>query len=564
MWCIDISLSLLSFVTVAYVIVNFEAVSVKETFADPLSPLELGMGSTLILLIMEATRRTVGIPLVVIVFFGLVYVYAGPSFPGVFAHAGWAIEDIVSFMYLGLQGIFGIPLGVSATYAFLFILFGAFLFTTGVSSFFIDLAMLAAGRSRGGPAKVAVMASALFGTISGAVVANVYGTGTLTIPMMKRLGYQPNFAGAVEAVASTGGHLMPPVMGTVAFVMADVTGIPYSEIAKAAALPAILYFFALVMMIHFEACKEGLQGLPEEEIPNKSETLKKIYLLIPLVFLVYIIFQGYTPFRAAFFAILATVVVGAFKKETRMGVKKFFQTLERGAKDSLIIATATASAGIIVGVVSMTGVGLQVTGIIISLGKGTLLVPLILTMVACLILGMGIPSVPAYMIVAALAVPTLMKLGVPAMSAHLFSLYFALISVITPPVALAAYAAASIADSNMLRTGVTASRLGIVAYFVPYMFVYSPALLLIGSWGSVVLAAGTALLGTTGLAAGLERYFMHEMKKYESLAFIVGGLLLIFPGVRTDIFGILCLGLGLLSQIAGRRKMRAEGVGLAG
>ncbi len=563
MWGIDIALSVLSFVTVAYIIVNYEAVSVKETFADPLTPMEVGLGSALILLILEATRRTVGIPLVVIVVFGLVYVYAGPSFPGVFAHAGWSFEDIVSFMYLGLQGIFGIPLGVSATYAFLFILFGAFLYTTGISGFFIDLAMLAAGRSRGGPAKVAIMASALFGTISGAVVANVYGTGTLTIPMMKRLGYQPNFAGAVEAVASTGGHLMPPVMGTVAFVMADVTGIPYSEIAKSAALPAILYFFALVMMVHFEACKKDLRGLPEDEIPDKSKTLRNCYLLIPLVFLVYIIFQGYTPFRAAFFAILATVAVGAIKKETRMGPKKFFQTLEKGAKDSLIIATATASAGIIVGVVSMTGVGLQVTGIIISFGKGTLLVPLILTMVACLILGMGIPSVPAYMIVAALAVPTLIKLGVPTMSAHLFSLYFALISVITPPVALAAYAAASIAESNMLRTGLTASRLGIVAYVVPYMFIYSPALLLMGSWGSVVLATITAFVGTTGLAGGLERYFLHEMKRYEALAFIVGGLLLIFPGVLTDTFGVLCLGIGLLSQFAKRRKMRAEGVGLA-
>ena len=564
MWCIDIALSLLSLVVVSYVIVNYEDVSVRETFADPLSKLEMVMGVALILLILEATRRTIGMPLVLIVIFGIFYVYAGPYIPGTFGHGGWSFEDIVSFTYLGLQGIFGIPLGVSATYAFLFILFGAFLFNTGISRFFIDLAMLVAGRSRGGPAKVAVMASALFGTISGAVIANVYGTGTLTIPMMKRLGYKPQFAGAVEAVASTGGHLMPPVMGTVAFVMADVTGIPYMEIAKSAALPAILFFFALIMMIHFEACKKGLRGLPEEEIPNRASTLKNSYLLLPLIFLVYIIFQGYTPFRAAFFAILATVAVGALKKETRMGLKKLLQTLEKGARDSLIIAAATASAGIIVGVVSMTGVGLRVTGIIISLGEGTLLIPLFLTMIACLILGMGIPSVPAYMIVAALAVPTLIKLGVPMMSAHLFALYFALISVITPPVALAAYAAASIAGSNMLRTGLTAFRLGIVAYVVPYMFVYSPALLLMGSWRNVAVSAFTAFLGATGLAAGMERYFLRETKIHETAAFVAGGLFLIFPGIRTDGLGILFLGLGLLSQLIGIRRMPAKDAGLPG
>jgi TRAP transporter 4TM/12TM fusion protein len=558
MRAIDILLALLSFIAVAYVVVNYVELSARETFADPLSKPEMLLGTLLILLILEATRRTVGFPLVVVVIVGLIYVYAGPHFPGAFAHSGWSAEDIVSFMYAGLGGIFGIPLGVSATYAFLFILFGSFLYSTGISGFFIDLAMTAAGRSRGGPAKVAVVSSALFGTISGAVIANVYGTGNLTIPMMKRLGYHPRFAGAVEAVASTGGHLMPPVMGTVAFVMADVTGIPYVEIAKSAALPAILYFLALILMIHFEACKKGLKGLPDEEIPDKRKTLQDSYLLIPLVFLVYIIFQGYTPFRAAFFAILATVVVGVVKKATRMGPRKLLQTMERGAKNSLIIAAATASAGIIVGVVHMTGVGLQVTGIIISLGKGTLIIPLFLTMIACLILGMGIPSVPAYMIVASLAVPTLMKLGVQTMSAHLFALYFALISVITPPVALAAYAAASISGANMFRTGITASRLGIVAYLVPFMFVYSPALLLMGSWVEVVLATLTALLGVTVLAAGLERYFFQELRIYEVLMFVAGGLLLIMPEYRTDAVGIVLVGLVFLNQFIGKHRETAR------
>lgn len=543
--CVDIFFSILSFLTIGYIALYYEEISMRMPLASPVSNFDFLFGLISIFLILEATRRTVGLPLVLIVIAGLFYVHVS---------AEWSVKDIISFMYLSLEGIFGIPLGVSATYAFLFILFGAFLYTTGIGHFFISLATAVAGAGRGGPAKISVIASALFGTISGATIANVYGTGNLTIPMMKRMGYKPEFAGAVEAVASTGGQIMPPVMGAVAFVMADVTGIPYIEIAKSATLPAILYFFALIMMIHFEACKKGLSPLPRNEIPAWYSILRNSYLIIPIIFLVYIIVQGYTPFRAAFFSILAALAISSMKKETRLGIKGLLFTLEKGAKESLMIATATASAGLIVAVIAMTGLGLQVTNVIISLSKGTLLIPLLLSMVACMILGMGLPTVPAYIIVAAISVPTLIKLGVPIMGAHLFALYFAIIAVITPPVALAAYAGASIAGSNMFKTGLFAFRLGSVAYVVPYMFIYSPLLLLMGNWRGIGQAIITALVGVVGLAAGMEKWFLRDMKIYEILLFIMGGLLLIFPGWRTDLPGILCIGAGLLSQYFGKGK----------
>lgn len=560
LYFLDLLLAALSVIVIGYVAFNYEAISARDPLGSSVSNLDIAMGICAILLILEATRRTIGIALTSIVIFALIYAYAGPYFPGVFAHRAWAIGDIISFMFLSLEGIFGIPLGVSATYAFLFILLGAFLYATGVGQLFIDLACSIAGKSKGGPAKIAVIASALFGMISGASVANVYGTGNFTIPMMKKLGYKPKFAGAVEAVASTGGQLMPPVMGTVAFVMADVTGIPYLNIAIAALVPAILYYLSLITMVHFEACKKGLKPLSKAEIPLWKNTLAKSYLLIPLFFLVYIISEGYTPFRAAFFTILLTVVVSAVKRSTRMGWRDVLKALERGARDSLMIAMATAAAGIVVGVVAMTGVGLMFTGLILSLAKGYLFVALFLTMLACMIMGMGIPTVPAYIVVASITIPTLMKLGVPIMSAHLFALYFAVIAVITPPVALAAYAGASIAGSNMLWTGVVAFRLGIVAYVVPYIFVYNPAILLIGTWEKIVPVVLTATIGTISLAVGLERWFVYKLRIYEVIAFVVGGFLLIVPGLQTDLIGFICIVVGLLTQYLGRPKNVGLGV----
>jgi len=551
---VDLLLTVLGVASIGYVVVNHEMLSEFEPMSTRANDYQFVLGLIAIGLTLEAVRRTVGMALVLVVTVALAYVHLGPYFPGRFAHPGWSLNEMVSYLYLGMDGIFGIPLGVSATYAFLFILFGAFLYATGVGGYFITVATSLAGRSKGGPAKVAVLSSALFGTITGATVANVYGTGNFSIPLMKRLGYSPVFAGAVEATASTGGQIMPPVMGAVAFVMADVTGIPYVQIALAALLPALIYFFALIMMVHFEAIKKNLQGLPRSEIPPRREVLKRSYLLLPVIFLVYILIDGYSPFRAAFFGIIATVLVSLLRKETRMSVRGFFDTLAKGARESLLIATATAAAGLIVGCISMTGIALQVTNLIIGFSGETLIIPLILAMVACIIMGMGMPTVPAYIIVASIAVPSIVKLGVPVIAAHMFALYFAVVAAITPPVAIAAYAAASISGGNMLQTGVAASRLGIAAFVVPYMFVYSPALLLIGSWEWVALSIATALVGTTSLAAGLERWFTGPMRHHETVLFIAGGLLLIFPGVLTDVLGIACIAVGIISQRSSRRS----------
>ena len=552
---IDIVLILLSLLSFGYVVYYYDDISVRELMASPVSTNQLILGAIAIILILEATRRTIGIPLMIVVMVALTYVYAGQYFPGGFVHKGWSFEKIIAIMYLSMDGIYGVPLGVSATYAFLFILFGAFLHATGVGQFFITLATSVAGRARGGPAKIAVVASALFGTISGATMANVFSTGNFTIPMMKRLGYRPNFAGAVEAVASAGGQIMPPVMGAVAFVMSDVTGIPYLQIVKAAILPALLYFFALMMMIHFEAIKLDLRGLPPEEVPALRNVMRNLYLLGPVILLVVILIAGFSPFRAAFFAIVGCVFVSMFRAETRLNLRGFALTLEKGARDAVMIAAATGCAGIIVGAVAMTGVAVEVTGLILSFGQEFLLIPLMLTMFACIIMGMEMPTVPAYIIVAALAVPTLIKIGVPVMPAHLFALYFAVVAVITPPVCSAAYAAASISGGDMLMTGLTATRLGIVAFVVPYMFVYSPALLMNAPWPRVLLAIVTAMVGVISLAAGLERFFFEAMKKYEVPCFIAGGLLLIFAGWRTDILGFICVTAGYLSQYQRRRKL---------
>jgi len=555
---IDVGSAALALIAFGYIAVNYDDISTRMGLASPVSEGEFVLGIIAFWVILEGARRTVGLPLSLVVLFAVVYVYAGPYFPGRFAHRGYSITDIIAFMYLSFEGVFGVAMGVSSTYAILFIIFGAFLYMTGVGNFFIRLAASVSGRSRGGPAKIAVIASAFFGTISGATMANVYGTGSFTIPMMKRLGYRAEFAAAVEAVASTGGQIMPPVMGAVAFVMAEVAGYPYVEVAIAAALPACLYYLALLMMVHFRAVKRGLRGLPKEEVAPFGYVVKNSYLLIPVVFLVVILIQGYTPFRAAFLAILATIVVSAVRKENWIGLKGILLALEKGARDAIMVACACAAAGVVVGAVSMTGLGIQVTGLILELSRETLIIPLILTMIACIILGTGLPTVPAYIITATLAVPTLVKLGVPLMAAHMFALYFAIISVITPPVAVAAYGAAGIAGANMWKTGITATQLGIVAYVVPYMFAYNPALLLMGSWERVVLAAISGIFGVTVLAAGLERFLFTPMKTHEVILFVLGGLLLMTPGWRTDLIGVFLVTGGFVGQYLARSRRSHE------
>ena len=535
---LDVLLALGSVVCIGYVAGNYDYVVNREGLASPVSDGELLLGMATFALILEGLRRVAGWPLVLVTLSALVYTWAGPYLPGLLAHRGWSWRLIVASMYLDQDAIFGVPLGVSATYAALFILFGSFLNITGAGRFFIDLACSVAGGTRGGPAKIAVLSSALFGSVSGSPVANVYGTGSFTIPMMIRLGYKRAFSAAVEAAASTGGAIMPPVMGAVAFLMADITGIPYASIALSAALPAVLYYFAVGLMVHYEAVKEDLKGLPPEEIPSGRQVMRNLYLAIPLVGLVYTLSSGFTAFRAAFIAVVLSIAVSFIRKETRLTPGKALEALDQGGKDMVLIALTTAASGIIIGMVALTGLALRFTSLVLSFSGAGLIFPMGLTMVACLILGMGMPAAPAYIIVAALAIPSLIELGVSTLAAHMFAFYFAVLSNVPPPVAMAAYAAASIAGSPMLRTGMIASKLAFTGFLVPFLFVYGPALLLKGSVPEIIWASLTSVLGVICLASGLQGWMLGPATWLERAILVGAAFALIKPGLVTDALGL--------------------------
>src|SRR5512139_1563971 len=462
------------------------------------------------LLTLEAARRIVGLPIVVIASTFLVYAYLGPYFPGFLTHRGYSVERIVSHMYFTTEGILGIPLGVSATFIFLFILFGAFLEKTGIGKLFIDIANAIAGWAAGGPAKVAVITSALEGTVSGSSVANTVGSGSFTIPMMKKLGYRPEFAGAVEASASTGGQIMPPVMGAAAFLMAEFIGIPYIDIAKAAAIPACLYFAGIFIEVHFEAKRCGLKGKAWDQIPRTWTVLKERgHLFVPLIAIIYILTEGCTPSRAALVGLVLSVVAGAIKKATRMSVPEIFNALEAGARGALGVAIACATAGIIVGVVTLTGLGLKMANGLVELAGGNLLFTLFFTMITSLILGMGVPTTANYIITSTIAAPALIQLGVHPLAAHLFVFYFGIIADITPPVALAAFAGAGIAKADPMKTGITATKLAIGAFITPYIFVYNPSMLWIDvTWYGFIQTLITSVTGMSLIGAAMIGFCM--------------------------------------------------------
>ncbi|MBU2055340.1 MAG: TRAP transporter permease [Proteobacteria bacterium] len=508
---------------------------------DP-SVADMVFGIVLIVLVLEATRRHAGLALPIISCVFLLYVFVGPYMPGILAHRGYSLERIVGQMFLTMEGIYGTALGVSATYVIMFVLFGAFLEQSGAGGFFIKLAFSLTGGMRGGPAKTAVVASALMGTISGSAVANTAGTGVLTIPLMKKSGYRPHVAGAIEAVASTGGQIMPPVMGAAAFVLAEFIGITYANVMLAAVIPAVLYFVSIFLMVDLEAAKEGLKGLPKEELPKASELIKsQCHLGLPVVVLVAMLIVGMTPLKAGFYGIIAIVVVSWFKKDTRMGLTDILAALESGAKQSLIVATACAAAGIVVGIVSLTGIGFRFSGLVSTLSGGNILLALFLTMIASLILGMGLPTTAAYIVLAALGAPALIKLGIIPLTAHFFIFYFSCLSCITPPVALAAYTGAGIAGAPAFKTGWTAMRLGLAAFIVPYMFVFGPALLMIGQLGQIVQATFTALVGVFALASGVQGWFFGQANPVQRIMLIIVALTLIHSGLETDIIGLVIL-----------------------
>lgn len=549
----DLLLAVLGAAAPAYIIYEYQNLVLR---AGTVSDMDLAVGIIGIILVIEAARRVVGIPMVCVVLVFIAYAFAGPYMPGVLAHRGLTPAQLVSHLYFTTEGIFGIPLGVSSTFIFLFILFGAYLESTGLGKFFIDIANAIAGWASGGPAKVAVLSSGLMGTVSGSSVANVVGTGSLTIPMMKKLGYHKDFAGAVEAAASTGGQLMPPVMGAAAFLMAEFVGVPYIDIVKAAIIPALLYFAGVWLGVHFEAKRSNLKGIPRSELPKIGTLLRERgHLALPLVVIVYLLVSGYTPMRAALVAIILSILCSALRKSTRMKPIEIVEGLEKGARNVLGVLVACAAAGIIIGVVTKTGVGLKLASGLLELSGGMLLPTMFFTMITAIILGMGVPTTANYVITSTIAAPALVQMGVPVLAAHMFVFYFGIIADVTPPVALAAYAGAGISGGNALKTGVNASKLAIAAFIIPYIFVLSPVILMAeGTPLDLISATVTALIGMVSLSSALIGFLADKCNLLERLLLVAGGLLMIQPGIVTDVIGIVIFVAILLLQMKRRQK----------
>ena len=534
---IDLCLIAVSLLVCLYPVVFYEDIVRRGGL---INPKEIYLGAIAIIVLMEATRRIVGLPITLVAGSFLLYARFGKFVPGLLKHKGFSLSRIISHMYLTTEGIWGLPLGVSSTYVFLFILFGAFLYKSGLGKFFIDAAFALTGHRVGGPAKVAVLSSALFGTISGSSVANTITTGVFTIPMMESLGYPPVFAGAVAASASTGGQIVPPIMGAAAFIMAQFLGIAYIDVAIAAIVPAVLYYFALGVMVHMQARRMGLQSIPKEKLPDFRVIFReRAHLLIPIAAIVYFLVTGYTPLYSALMSIITTVAVSMLKASTRLDLKSIADALESGAKSALGVAAACACAGIIIGVVTLSGAGLKIANTIVDLAQGKLILTLFFTMIASLILGMGLPTTAKYIILASMAAPAIQKFGVPPIAAHLFILYFGIMADITPPVALAAFAASSLSGANAMSTGFVAVKLAIAGFIVPYAFVYHPELLSVNSSVGATLFNGlSAMIGTFALAVAATGFWKRNLYIPERLLMVGASLALIMPGIYSDLAGL--------------------------
>lgn len=545
----DYILALLSLIVCAYWPIYYEEL---VQMVGGIDTAQMIIGGMAILLVLEAARRVVGLPLVIIAIAFLAYAMLGPYMPGMLIHKGLTFNQLIKTMFFTTEGILGTPLQVSSTFIFLFILFGSFLMQTGVGNYFNDLAISIAGKRTGGPAKVAVFTSALEGTISGSSVANVVQSGSYTIPMMKKLGYNKNFAGAVEAAASTGGQIMPPVMGAAAFLMIEFAGVPYLEIIKASLIPAILYFAGIWIMVHLEAKKTGLVGLPEDQIPPKKEVFKKIYLLTPIIAIIVFMDLGTSISRAAIYGILFTVLVSLFRKDTRINLRKISIALQDGARNALGVAAATACAGIIVGVVTKTGLGLKLGHSIVGLASSItsepfflLMLTLVFTMITSIIIGMGSPTTANYIITSTIALPAIltlndqMEFAVPVLAAHMFVFYFGIVADITPPVALAAFAATGISGGEPIRTGINATKLAIAAFLIPYMFVLQPQLLLIDTtiWEALWIGFA-AILGMIAVGACMIGYWYRRLNWFERIISFVIGIAMIYPELISTLVGM--------------------------
>ena len=499
---------------------------------------DLTWGAVTLVVVLELTRRTVGWGLVVICLGAVAYAFVGPRLPGLLAHRGYGPVRLLEQLYLSTEGIWGVPLGVSADFVYLFILFGAVLDVAGGGALFIGLANRIAGRTRGGPAKTAAVASGLMGSLSGSAVANTVTTGAFTIPLMKRAGFTPRWAGAVEAASSTGGQLMPPVMGAGAFILATWTNIPYVQVAVAAVVPALLYYGALLAAIHFRASRMGIEPVDPD---TREEVASRIHLLLPLAVIVVYLAMGRSPMRAAFWGVVSAGAVTFLRASTRPSRHDFEEAVLAAGRGTVQVAAACAAAGIVVGVASLTGIGLRMSELIITLAGGNLFPALVLTALGSIVLGMGLPTTAAYVVLAALGAPALVELGVPLLAAHLFIFYFGALSNVTPPVSLAAFAAAGIAGSPPMRTAVTGMGLAAAGFLVPFAFVYGPGLLLIGSPGTIAVAILTGVAGVIALAAAVVGWLRGPLGPLDRALLGAAAVALVFPGLWTGGLGLAAL-----------------------
>ncbi|MCS7233513.1 MAG: TRAP transporter fused permease subunit [Synergistetes bacterium] len=529
----DAFLAGLSLLPPIYLIIFNDALNTRFEFVDPVTPLQIILGLLNIALLLEAIRRAVVPAMAMLLLILIGYLYVAPYLPGVFHSKPLSLGKFVEMFYLITDsGIYGTITGISATVVALFVIFGSFLESTKVGDYLTKIAARIAGMGPGGPAKIAVLASGLFGSISGVAASNVYATGSFTIPMMKKLGYKPEFAGAVEAVASTGGIFMPPVMGAAAFVMSELTNIPYIKICAAALLGAIFYYVALGFTVHYVALRDNLKGMPKEELPTWRELARDTYLIAPAIGLVYFLIKGYSPFMAAYYSIWISIAISFLKRDTFMTPKKFVRSLEHGAENMIIVALACAGAGMVISILTHTGLGLGLASVVATLSGGNLLLALILVMVVCLILGMGLPTTPAYVIAVTIAGPALLKMGIDPLKSHMFALYFAKLSEVTPPVCVASYCAASIAGTDPIKVGFVSWKLAITGYLVGYIFVYNDALLLRGSLTEIatVIVLMTAI--SLVISIGIAGYFRKRLTILErALSFGILAMLVLFSTV---------------------------------
>ena len=524
---VDLVLIIIAVAVGSYIFIDLDGIFERQ---GAWSPWDFRVGVILVLLVLESTRRVIGLNLTLIAVAALLFGYFGPYMPELIIHKGYSIERIATTLSLTTEGIFGLPLGVASTFVFIFILFGAFLDKTGAGNFFINLSYSITGRYSGGPAKTAVVASGFMGSVAGSAVANVVATGSFTIPMMKKIGYRPNVAAAVEAAASTGGQLMPPIMGAGAFLMAEFTQTPYLEIIKIALIPAMLYFFSVILFVHFEAQKNGIWGLPKDQLPNMMEALREgIHFIIPVGILVAVLLMNYSPMMAGFVAVIAVYATAMLRKSSRISLGMLLKTLEQGARNAITVAVACAAAGIIVGIVNLTGTGLRFSSLIVSLSGGVPLIALFLVAFTSLLLGMGLPVTASYIVLIILAGPGLMDLGIPLLTAHMIVFWYSQDANVTPPVALESFAASGIAGSSPMKTAFTSWKLAKGLYIIPVVMAYHP-LLLNGPTGDVILTIALTVCAIIAFVACMERYFLTHMSWPEAIAWGISAIALIWAG----------------------------------